>query len=200
MWVPTGHVFNTALKAYLEYREVSANSGLDEFEQWLATPPQAVRYQAMAGNFTSYRYPLGERELNITCRSLKDVRLIESGVEEGLYLANNGEREFIEADERQQVCLVCAGLAGYCQLINSCVVGVSDANARIKRLVDKGFAGKESTANLLLTTGRSVGRHFGLLDERNWPTEFFHRFFGDGFEYFRNRLGVDRDGRDLDPC
>lgn len=191
MWVPTGHVFHTALKAYLEYREVSANSGLDGFEQWLATAPQAVRYQAMAGNFKSYRYPLGERELNITCRSLEDVRLIESGVEDGLYLANNGEREFIEGDERQQVCLVCTGLAGYCQLINSSVVGVSDANARVKRLVDKGFAGKESTANLLLTTGRSVGKHFGLLDDDNRPTALFHRFFGDGFEYFRNRLGVD---------
>jgi hypothetical protein len=52
---------------------------------------------------------------------------------------------------------------------------------------------------LLLSTGRSFGRHFGLLDKRNQPTPLFHSFYGDGFEYFRNRLGVDRDGRDTDP-
>ncbi|SOE64541.1 hypothetical protein SAMN05446935_2485 [Burkholderia sp. YR290] len=199
MWVPTGHVLDTALKAYLEYREVSTASDMDEFEQWLANPPQAVRYQTLVENFASYRFPLGQREMDITCRSREEVRKIASGVEEGLYLANNGEYEFIESDEREQVCLVCAGLAGYCQLTKSNVVGVSDASARVNRIKDKEFAGTGNTAQLLLTTGRMFGKHFGLLDKRNQPTAFFHRFYGDGFEYFRNRLGVDREGRDTDP-
>ena len=198
-WVPTGHVLSTALESYLEYREASTTSGMDGFQQWLASPPQALRHKAMAKNLQSYRFPLDPREIDITCRSLEEVRRIESGVEEGLYLANNGEREFIESDEREQVCFVCAGLAGYCQLLTSRTAGMSDAGARINRLIEKEFAGTPNTAQLLLTMGRNFGKHFGLLDSDNQPTPLFHEFYGDGFEYFRKRLGVDREGRDTDP-
>jgi hypothetical protein len=107
MWVPTGHVFRTALQAYREYREVSDIPDLDDFKQWLAIPPQAVRYETMGRNFDAYCYPLVAGELDIACRTLDEIRAIESGVKDGLYLANNGESEFIETDERVQVCLVC---------------------------------------------------------------------------------------------
>jgi hypothetical protein len=45
-------------------------------------------------------------------------------------------------------------------------------------IVNLGFAGKDNAAQAILTVGRSVGRHFGFLDENYQPTEFFNEYFG----------------------
>ncbi|MFL9993387.1 hypothetical protein PQR34_21750 [Paraburkholderia sediminicola] len=193
-WVPAGHTLPTVLKAYREFREtLPADHGVTSLKQWLEKLPQADRYVSFRTSFSSYRYSLRETELNLVDRTLEDVQAIEQGGITGLDVLTYGELEFIAGDEREQVCFVDAGLAGYCQLISS---GAESSNVRLVRTQ---FAGTEQSANTLLSVGRSVGRHFGLLDEKNWPTELFHRFYGDGFEYFRNRLGVGRDGQDLDP-
>ncbi|SAL16364.1 hypothetical protein AWB64_00970 [Caballeronia sordidicola] len=192
-YVPTGHAFSTVLRAYREYLETSPGEhGAEDLRQWLESPAQADRYSSFRNSFRSYCYPFREPEFDLFARSPDEIRSIEEGGEKALVVANYGEEQFIECDERRQVCIVCAGLAGYCALVAS-------SETPNERLVRKEFAGTENSANTLLSVGRGVGRHFGLLDERNRPTEFFHRFFGDGFEYFRNRLGVDRNGRDLDP-
>lgn len=192
-WVPAGHTLPTVLMAYREFREtLPADHGVASLKQWLEKLPQADRYASFRTSFSSYRYPLRETELNLVDRTLKDVQAIAQGGVMGLDVLTYGELEFVAGDEREQVCFVDAGLAGYCQLISS---GPEPSNVR---LVRKQFAGTEQSANTLLSVGRSVGRHFGLLDEKNWPTELFHRFYGDGFDYFRNRLGVGRDGQDLD--
>ncbi|OUL92983.1 hypothetical protein [Paraburkholderia hospita] len=191
-WVPTGHTFNTVVKAYREYRAtLPEDVGMKGLQQWLQRPEQADRYRSFRKSFSSYCYPFREPEFNLFERSLAQIQTIESGGEEALVVANYGEAQFVERDEREQVCLVCAGLAGYCELIAS-------TEAPSKRLVRKELAGTEKSASTLLSVGRGVGRHFGLLDSDNRPTELFHRFYGDGFEYFRNRLGVDRNGRDTD--
>ncbi|MBN3786473.1 hypothetical protein [Burkholderia sp. Ac-20353] len=193
-WVPTGHPFSKVLGAYCAYRETKpANPDADGFRQWLNAPTHAPLYNAFVKNFQAYCYPFGEREFNLHERSLKDIQSIERGGEDGLIVANYAESEFIAGDEREQVCVVCAGLAGYCELVET------TADARKQRLIKSGFAGTINSAGTLISVGRGVGRHFGLLDERDRPTALFFRFFGDGFDDFRNRLGVDRDGRDLGP-
>ncbi|RQS71938.1 hypothetical protein DID96_11635 [Burkholderia sp. Bp8963] len=197
-FVPTGHPFSKVLGAYCAYRETEpANPDADSFRQWLNAPTHALLYSAFIKNFRAYCFPFGEREFNLHERSLEEIRSIEgSGNSNGkgdLIAANYGEPEFVAGDEREQVCLVCAGLAGYCELAETA------AGARTQRLIKSGYAGTPKSAATLLSVGRGVGRHFGLLDEQDRPTALFFHFFGDGFDDFRNRMGVDRDGRDLGP-
>lgn len=193
-WVPTGHPFSDVLSIYCAYRETGpAIHDANAFRQWLDLPEHAARYEIFRKNFRSYCYPFSERELNLYDRSLEEVKVIACGDEAGLNMANYGEREFIAGDERVQVCLVDAGLAGYCQLADT------TSDTRKHRLIGGGFAGTKRSADTLMSVGRSVGRHFRLLDDQGRPTALFFRFFGDGFDDFRGRLGVDRDGRDLGP-
>ncbi|AOJ17105.1 hypothetical protein [Burkholderia vietnamiensis] len=187
-WVPAGHPFSRVLSIYRAYRETEpANSNAEDFEQWLGAPEHAARYDAFRQNFRNYCYPFDEREFDLHVRSLKEIQSIENGSEHGLRAANNGEPEFVAGAERVQVCFVCAGLAGYCMLIET------TPDARKQRLIKKGFAGTNNSAGTLMSVGRGVGRHFGLLDNRNRPTARFFSFFGEGFDDFRDRLGVDRD-------
>ncbi|WP_175190410.1 MULTISPECIES: hypothetical protein [Burkholderia] len=195
-WVPTGHPFGRVLRAYRVYRETEpAHPDPADFEQWLNEPAQAGLDDAFRRNFQAYCFPLGERELDLHERSLEEIRAIAADAEgEGdLTTANHGEPEFVAGDEREQVCFVCAGLTGYCELVET------TPDARKQRLIRNGFAGTNHSAGTLMSVGRGVGRHFGLLDDRNRPTARFFGFFGAGFDDFRDRLGVDRDGRDLGP-
>ncbi|AOJ39909.1 hypothetical protein WJ23_18135 [Burkholderia lata] len=190
-WVPTGHPFKDTLSTYCAYLDTGpAIHDANAFRQWLDRPEHASRYESFRNNFGSYCYPFGERELNLYDRSLKDVKEIAKGGETGLHTANYGECEFIPGDERAQVVLVDAGLAGYCKLADTTPA------ARRQRLIAGGFAGTENSAETLMTVGRNVGRHFELLDSKDRPTALFFRFFGEGFDEFRQRLRVDRDGRD----
>ncbi|MDR6201877.1 hypothetical protein [Paraburkholderia graminis] len=192
-WVPTGHSFSSVLAAYLEYRQTSpADIGRNGLRQWLQQPAQTERYAAFNKSFSSYCYPFREPEFNLFDRSLKELESISHGGQSGLIAANYGEPQFIAGDEREQVCLVCAGLAGYCGLLES-------SETANRRLVRKELAGTAKSAATLLSVGRDVGRHFGLLDSKNLPTDWFYRFFADGFDYFRDRLGVDGAGYDTDP-
>ncbi|SDH55424.1 hypothetical protein SAMN04487926_105275 [Paraburkholderia steynii] len=186
-WVPVGHPFGSVLSVYRAYRETSpADPGIDAFGLWLQANPRSDMHVSIANNFANYQYPLGEREFNLPERTLEHVQSIGDGKEGGLLVANNGEPEFIAGDEREQVCLVCAGLTGYCYAADP------TPEARTERLIRTGFAGTRNSANTLLSVGRGVGTHFGLLDRDFQPTDLFRRFFRDGFDDFRNRLGVDR--------
>ncbi|WP_206132815.1 hypothetical protein [Burkholderia sp. Se-20378] len=191
-WVPTGHPFKDTLSTYREHREDGPEiHDANAFRQWLDRPEYATLYKKFRKNFRSYTYPFGERELNLYDRSLKEIKEISDGGETGLYTANYGEREFIPGDERAQVLLVDAGLTGYCYLADT------TREARKHRLIAGGLAGTENSAETLMYVGRSVGRHFRLLDEQDHPTALFFQFFGEGFDDFRQRLRVDRNGRDL---
>ncbi|MFM0375790.1 hypothetical protein PQQ72_02045 [Paraburkholderia strydomiana] len=186
-WVPAGHPFGSVLSVYRAYRETSpADPGIDAFRRWLQANPLSDVHVAIANNFANYQYPLGEREFNLPERTLEQVQSIEAGHESGLLVTNNGEPEFIAGDEREQVCLVCAGLTGYCYALEP------TADARADRLVKAGYAGTTNSANTLLSVGRGVGTHFGLLDSNFQPTDLFRRFFDDGFDDFRDGLGVER--------
>ncbi|AET95578.1 hypothetical protein BYI23_F000270 (plasmid) [Burkholderia sp. YI23] len=173
--VPTVHPFKAVIVQYLGYREsehgIASN---DAFRQWLTNHPNRENV-AIAENFTSYRYPLGEREFDLHNRSLEQIRLVARGGEEGLRVANGGDLEFVASDEREKVCLMCVGLTG-------CVYGsFDDGETRAQHLIACGAAGSSAAANNLMLVGRAIGTHFGLLDERFKPTQLFNRFFGDGF-------------------
>ena len=47
----------------------------------------------------------------------------------------------------------------------------------VQALQRMGFAGTRQSAGNIVTTGRSVGRFFGLLDEHDQPTAFYDEFF-----------------------
>ena len=186
-WVPVSHPFRDVLRAYHEFRVTNRDVlGMDAFRQWLEDSSATEFRAVFAQNFTNYRYPFSERELNLADRPLDQIQSIGDGGERGLIVANNGEPEFIAGDERDQVCIVCAGLSGYCYEAET------TAEGRTGRLMRSGYAGTENSANTLLYVGRAVGQHFGLLDKKYKPTEFFRRFFGDGFDGFRERLGIKR--------
>ncbi|WP_250482554.1 hypothetical protein [Caballeronia sp. GACF5] len=173
--VPTVHPFRTVIAQYLAYRETEQGNANDAaFLQWLRDHPSNEN-TATAENFISYRYPLGEREFDVHERSLEQVRFIAAGGEEGLRVANGGDLEFVASDEREKVCLLCAGLTG-------CVYrSFEDGASRAQRLIACGAAGSSAAANNLMLVGRAIGTHFGLLDERFKPTQLFNRFFGDDF-------------------
>lgn len=173
--VPTVHPFRTVIAQYLAYRETEQGNANDAaFIQWLRDHPSNEN-TATAENFTSYRYPLGKREFDVHERSLEQVRFIAAGGEEGLRVANGGDLEFVASDEREKVCLLCAGLTGCAYR------SFEDGASRAQQLIVCGAAGSTAAANNLMSVGRAVGTHFGLLDERFKPTQLFNRFFGDGF-------------------
>ncbi|SAL79314.1 hypothetical protein AWB67_05424 [Caballeronia terrestris] len=173
--VPIVHPFKTVIVQYLGYRESEQGDASDDaFRQWLTNHPNKEN-AATAENFTSYRYPLEEREFDCHDRSLEHVRLIAAGGEEGLRVANGGDLEFVPSDEREKVCLLCAGLTG-------CVYRrFEDGASRAQQLIASGAAGSRAAANNLLSVGRAIGTHFGLLDGKFKPTQLFNRFFGDDF-------------------
>ncbi|KAK42366.1 hypothetical protein BG58_04805 [Caballeronia jiangsuensis] len=173
--VPTVHPFKTVVVQYLAYRESQqGNPCGDAFLQWLTNHPNAEN-AAIAKNFTPYIFPLGQREFDFHNRSLEQVRLIAAGGEEGLRVANGGDLEFVASDEREKVCLMCAGLTG-------CVYRrFGDSASRKQQLIACGAAGSNPAADNLMSVGRAVGTHFGLLDEKFKPTAMFNQFFGDDF-------------------
>ena len=106
---------------------------------------------------------------------------IASGGEDGLNAAMCGAMEFRLGDEREHVCLVDAYLAGMCSLY-------ADKIKPYELLLKIGCAGTKKSANTLLNVGRSVGKHFSLLDKNNLPTKLFTRFFGDELNDFRDAI------------
>ncbi|WP_158934074.1 hypothetical protein [Burkholderia sp. S171] len=184
-WVPTSHPFGRVMQIYRTYREANPRDNeLFGLEQWVSNFPIGTAEWAFSTSFKNYIYPLQDREFSLLDKSLDDVRVITDGGREGLYRANDGATEFLPGDEREQVCLVCAGLTGY-------VYGVDgNRDARVRQLVNAEFAGNEGGAEVLMYVGRGVGQHFGLLDTDFQSTALFHRFFGEGFSDFRGRLSL----------
>lgn len=173
--VPTGHPFQSVMAQYLAYRQTErAEANNDAFLHWLNAHP-GPENTPIAQNFTAYTYPLREREFDLHNLSLEQIRLAVAGGEEGLRVANGGELVFVRSDEREKVCLMCAGLTG-------CVYRCeANGAARQQRLIASGAAGTPAAAGTLMNVGRAVGRHFGLLDENSKPTALFDSFYGADF-------------------
>jgi len=182
--VPTNHPFATVIVVYARFREANpANHTEQAFHQWIQDSPEALNWPAFRNAFGNYIYPLRPREFDLFERALEDVRCIAAGKETGLVLANNSP-VYVQGDDRERVCIDCAGLTGLVYASGA------DPEGRAARLVRGEFAGTTGSASLLLSVGRAVGRHFGLLDAKCQPTEWFKRFFGNSLDDFKHRLGL----------
>ena len=168
-WVPTSCSFANILPRYGVFRK-NLNSGEKDdaasFARWLAAHHKLKDSAARA-----YCFFLREDEFNLFERSNAELGVILSGGREGLYAAQGNRDNYLETDIREQVCLVDALLVGR-------MADMSPA-ASTTWLLKKGYAGTKSAAGTLMTVGRQVGRHFGLLDGKYRPTAFYHEYFGD---------------------
>jgi hypothetical protein len=166
-WVPTGHPFVAVLQAYLTFRQTPAVQPNISFRNWL------VNSGRRANTARAYCFPLRAEEFDLSACSLGSLKIIVAGGEAGLFEANGGLPTYLHGDEREQVCLVNAWLAGKAPELAQ-AQGLSTQ----RWLIECGYAGTPASANTLLRVGRAVGRHFRLLDEHHQPIGFFYRFFG----------------------
>jgi hypothetical protein len=179
-WVPAGHNFSTVIRFYIEFRRQAQNDTRIDFCNWLV---EEKNYTPAAAS--SYCFPLGVNEFDLYGRHLDELQCIADGGERGLYAALGSNEPYVAEDDRVQVCLVDAWLAG-------CVMQLAPDNAQRRRelLINAGFAGTNNAANTLLSVGRNVGRHFGLLGQDAKPTGFYHRFYIDSMNDFEHYLQI----------
>lgn len=161
-WVPTVHNFTNVIQSYVKFRtEVNiTHSHRQKFIEWLLDKGIAgTRNSASAMCF-----PLSSAEFNLYERPLEDLNKIAKG---DLQIAM--QHTTFNFGERNMVCLVDCYLAGK-------LSDLSPAE-RANKLIDLGYAGTPNAANAIMTVGRSIGRHFGLLSNNNYPTTLFNTFF-----------------------
>lgn len=175
-WVPTSVPFVGLLQQYLARSEaVGRTIELAEFRQYLVEVKKHTESTARA-----YCSPFKQTELDLPNCSLGDLGLIAKGGTPGLQAL--GSYPFIAGDEREQVYLVDAFLAGICPQIA--------ANHGLKArdlLVHADFAGKTTSADILLRIGNEVGQHFGLLADGQ-PTDEFQTYFGNALDDLKCQL------------
>lgn len=176
-WVPTSVPFAQVLREYLEC-SLFAGHGVElaVYRQWQITQMGRTSSTAMA-----YCSPLRPNELDLPSYSIGSLDLIAQGGKAGLRALFGEQLCFIAGDEREQVYLVDAFLAAHAMRL------AGKRNAQCQLLIDCGFAGGEGSANVLLHVGRSVGRHFGLLDG-NERTQLFNDFYGDALIDLEHKL------------
>lgn len=167
-WVPTSVPFPQIL---LDYYECSKSLGhaaeMTEFIQWQIQVKSRKPSTARA-----YCAPLRSNEFDLASFSLADLDLIACGGAKGLKVLSAGATEFVSGDEWEQVYLASIYLCGRASETAS-KHSVSPADL----LMRAGFAGKASTAKLIMRIGEALGQHFDLLVDAR-PTAQFEAFFG----------------------
>lgn len=163
-WVPTSHPFSEVLRDFLDFKKSTQDSpGLADFKEWLKR-----KRGVKVSTAKSYCFPLREQEFDLVDRSIKELACIARGGEKGLKCALKNRT--LDVDERAWVCLVDAWIAGKLQ-------GKSPED-RNNILIQAGFAGTDKACNTLITVGKAVGKHFGLLDDGR-PTDLYNATFDD---------------------
>lgn len=181
-WVPTGHSLRISLNAYLAFRQT--NPHVDNRASFIAWCQENLHqengdvYQNQTLN--AICFPLGASEFNMFGRPMDQIQTIVAGGIDGLKIAY-GSLVFQMPTVREKVCLVDAWVTG-CVYHNHAVY-----DDRVCCVLQQNYAGTKNAANTLLAVGRSVGRHFGLLDAQNLPTPLFVQFFG---QLLPNNYGV----------
>lgn len=166
-WVPTSVPFPQTLRDYLECSKSFGHAvEMTDFAQWQAQVKSRKPSTARA-----YCAPLRSSEFDLASFTLEDLDLIACGGAKGLKALSAGASTFVSGDEWEQVYLVSVYLCGRAtQLASKHSVSPADL------LVRAGFAGKTSTAKLILRTGGALGEHFDLLVDAR-PTVHFEDFF-----------------------
>ena len=165
-WVPTGCSFEKVLPLYAQFRRGQEKDDLATFARWYTRTQGAAVKTANA-----YCFPYSAGEFDLFGSSEERLNEVLAGGKSGLYAAVGSAEPYVESAERERICLVDALLVGR----------TADMSAPVRTawLLKKGYAGTKSAAGTLMTVGRQVGRHFGLLDKDNRPTAFYHEYFGD---------------------
>jgi len=128
--------------------------------------------------------PLRPSEFDLLSFSLEELQRIADGGAEGLATLSGGSEQFIAGDEYEQVYLTSVYL---CARVIEMAREHSVLPAQV--LIRAGFAGNKETANLIIRTGRTLGRHFDLLDDVR-PTVLFKVFFGQALIGFDQQMMV----------
>jgi hypothetical protein len=163
---------------------LSIHLGLELSEHGLVEVKQHEESTARA-----YCSPVKETELNLPNRSLEDIELIAKGGASGLKALGS---PFIAGEGRTRVYLVDAFLAGICPQI------AADHGLKAQDLlVHAGFAGKTTSANILLQVGNQVGQHFGLL-ENGQPNDEFKTYFLPALDHLKDQLEEAADAADTE--
>lgn len=177
-WVPSGHPFTQTLRDYLAHRKAGGAPTPQAFQQWL----QTLRDNPVKSSTArSYCFPFSDREFSLWGRSIEELAVIVAGGEQALYAVLGSKEPLAQGDELEGVCLVNAWLAGQ--------LSGSGSKSALQSLVMNGFAGTHNAAGTLLSVGREVGRHFGLLDGNNRPTDLYAWFFAGSMVDFAEQLG-----------
>lgn len=179
-WVPTGVAFVGVLQDYAALSSAAGHAvGIKQFQEWMiATGKPKVA--------SPYSAPLRPSEFDLPSCSLHDLQLIAQGGEAGLAAASGGQTRFIAGDELERVYLVDVFLAVRARQI------AKDHGLKAEQLLmNARFAGTKSgtdgTSKLLLSLGKTVGNHFGLL-QGDQPTPLFDSFFADSLNDLEAQL------------
>ena len=185
-WVPTSVPFVDVLQQYLARSKADGRAiERSEFRKYLVEVKQHAESTAR-----DYCSPVKKTELNLPERSLEALELIAKGGASGLKALGS---PFIAGEGRTQVYLVDAFLAGVCSEIVASKHGLKAQNL----LVHAGFAGKTTSANILLQVGNQVGQHFGLL-ENGQPNDEFKTYFLPALDHLKDQLEEAADAADTE--
>ena len=171
-WVPTGHPFSQVLEDYLAFRRSGALDNKTSFIDWLLTQPRDGK-QLTRATAQGYCFPFSIQEFDLFGRPLEELERIVAGGEDGLCAAMATEtlEPFAVGDERASVCLVNVLITG------QAYERATTEKNRVNYILSAGYAGTENAAKTLMSVGRNVGKHFGLLDTQHLPTPLFKRFY-----------------------
>lgn len=168
-WVPTGCAFAETLPRYVLFRQQLQAGEKDDkqgFASWYSRTYGLPKSTGMA-----YSFPYSVSEFDLFDSNDEHLARVVNGGADGLYAATGSNQAYRAGEERERICLVNALLVGR--------VAHLKPKERDAWLIARGFAGTPGSAGTLRTTGKQVGQHFGLLDEHEKPTAFFHSYFGD---------------------
>ncbi len=167
--VPTGFTMRKVADLLNDYQSANADNPQpltrQRFIEWQTQRAGIGNPKTAAANC----FPLMDSEFAIYDRTAEEIVLFCNGGYNSLlnltgYITPSW-------DEREYVCLIDVFLAGRLQEL------FNNPRARTQILTDQGFAGTLASANTLLNVGRSVGRHFELINPDNTPTVQFQEYF-----------------------
>ena len=177
-WVPAGHDFTTALKFYNGYRQAYLDPSFTRFGNYIRDINESVggnRYVQNANEFelnrkeSSLINALWESRLNINAESLRFLNRYRQSVIDNAVNQNQDEDIWNNFPK---------------YLMDTYLYGklVGNRTEEIMNIL-QGFRyagvgnGNGNPSKVIIQVGGSFGRHFGFLDENNYPTELFKLFF-----------------------
>jgi len=175
-YVPAGHPFGGVVKCFATFKKTNPNGDNEEFRKFMQHNMGIAESTSQ-----SYLFPIRENEFDLQSFDMQTIEIIAMGGKDGLIAAMKGKKFTLSA-EREKVCLIDAWIAGYIKTIHK------QPNDQKRSIRNAEFAGTDDAAATLIAVGKNVGKHFGLLDEDDNPTSWFHEFFGEEMKELQEKL------------